>query len=394
MCGVSHVTSPTPGVGRVAGPLDDLLVVDFSRVLAGPFATMMLADLGARVVKVERPDGGDDSRSYGPFVDGRSLYFARVNRGKESIALSLKDPADLAVAQELVRRADVVVENFRPGVMARLGLGPEQALALNPRLVYCSISGFGHSGPWSSRPAYDAVVQGMSGIMAITGPADGPPVKPGSPVADLSAGLYAFGGICAALRAGVGTHLDVAMYDATVSLLEGAALSWLATGQEPGRIGNAHFAIAPFDTFRCADRDITVCAANDLLFGALAAALGLPGLLVDARFATNALRHEHRDALKELLESVLVTETGDHWLGVLEAAGVPSGPINDVAEAVGSEQSKARNMVVEAGGLPVPGQPLKLSAWPDPTTRPAAPDLDEHGPAIPAQLSSDSGTST
>lgn len=391
---MSHVTSPTPGVGRVAGPLHDLLVVDFSRVLAGPFATMMLADLGARVVKVERPEGGDDSRSYGPFVDGRSLYFARVNRGKESIALSLKDPADLAVARDLVQRADVVVENFRPGVMARLGLGPEQALELNPRLVYCSISGFGHSGPWSSRPAYDAVVQGMSGIMAITGPADGPPVKPGSPVADLSAGLYAFGGICAALRAGVGTHLDVAMYDATVSLLEGAALAWLATGEEPGRIGNAHFAIAPFDTFRCADRDITVCAANDLLFGALAAALGLPGLLTDARFTTNALRHEHREVLKELLESVLVTESGDHWLGVLEAAGVPSGPISDVAEAVGSEQSKARNMVVDAGGLPVPGQPLKLSAWPDPTTRPAAPALDEHGAAIRAQLSSDSGTST
>jgi CoA:oxalate CoA-transferase len=394
MCGVSHVTPPTPEVGRVAGPLSGLLVVDFSRVLAGPFATMMLADLGARVIKVERPGAGDDSRTYGPFVDGRSLYFARVNRGKESIALSLKEPADLEVARELVRRADVVVENFRPGVMARLGLGPEQALALNPRLVYCSVSGFGHSGPWSSRPAYDAVVQGMSGIMAITGPADGPPVKPGSPVADLSAGLYAFGGICAALRAGVGTHLDVAMYDATVSLLEGAALSWLATGQEPGRIGNAHFAIAPFDTFQCADRDITVCAANDLLFGALAAALGLPGLLVDERFATNALRHEHREALKALLESVLRTGSADHWLGVLETAGVPSGPIHDVAEAVGSEQSKARNMVVDAGGLPVPGQPLKLSAWPDPPTRPAAPALDEHGAAIRGQLSSDSGTST
>lgn len=391
---MSHVTSPAPEVGRVAGPLSDLLVVDFSRVLAGPFATMMLADLGARVIKVERPGSGDDSRTYGPFVDGRSLYFARVNRGKESIALSLKDPADLEVARDLVRRADVVVENFRPGVMARLGLGPEQALELNPGLVYCSISGFGHTGPWASRPAYDAVVQGMSGIMAITGPAGGPPVKPGSPVADLSAGLYAFGGICAALRAGVGTHLDVAMYDATVSLLEGAALAWLATGQEPGRIGNAHFAIAPFDTFRCADRDITVCAANDLLFGALAAALGLPGLLTDARFASNALRHEHREALKEVLESVLVTASADHWLGVLEVAGVPSGPICDVAEAVGSEQSKARSMVVEAGGLPVPGQPLKLSAWPDPTVRPAAPALDEHGPAIRAQLSKDSGTST
>lgn len=394
MCGVSHVTSPTPEVGRVAGPLSDLLVVDFSRVLAGPFATMMLADLGARVIKVERPDGGDDSRTYGPFLEGRSLYFARVNRGKESIALSLKDPADLAVARDLVARADVVVENFRPGVMARLGLGPEQALQLNPSLVYCSISGFGHSGPWSSRPAYDAVVQGMSGIMAITGAADGPPVKPGSPVADLSAGLYAFGGICAALRGGVGTHLDVAMYDATVSLLEGAALAWLATGEEPGRIGNAHFSIAPFDTFRCADRDITVCAANDLLFGALAAALGLPGLLTDPRFTTNALRHHHRAELKAIVEDVLRGQPAAHWLSVLEGAGVPSGPISDVADAVGSEQSKARNMVVDAGGLPVPGQPLKLSAWPDPTTRPAAPELDEHGPAIRAQLSSDTGTST
>ncbi|HUR13260.1 MAG TPA: CoA transferase [Mycobacteriales bacterium] len=391
---MSRLTSHAPGVGRVAGPLHDLLVVDFSRVLAGPFATMMLADLGARVIKVERPDGGDDSRTYGPFVEGRSLYFARVNRGKESIALSLKDPADLELARELVRRADVLVENFRPGVMTRLGLGPQEALELNPRLVYCSLSGFGHTGPWSRRPAYDAVVQGMSGIMAITGPSDGPPVKPGSPVADLSAGLYAFGGICAALRAEVGTHLDVAMYDSTVSLLEGAALAWLATGQEPGRIGNAHFAIAPFDTFRCADRDITVCAANDLLFGALAAALGLPGLLVDARFTTNALRHEHRDALKALLESVLRTAGADHWLGVLETAGVPSGPINDVAEAVGSEQSRARNMVIDAGGLPVPGQPLKLSAWPDPPTRAAAPGLDQHGAAIRAQLSSDSGTST
>jgi CoA:oxalate CoA-transferase len=387
MCGVSHVTFGPP----VAGPLQGLLVVDFSRVLAGPFATMMLADLGARVIKVEKPGTGDDSRTYGPFVDERSLYFARVNRGKESIALSLKDPADLGVARALVARADVVVENFRPGVMARLGLGPEDCLALNPGLVYCSISGFGHSGPWSSRPAYDAVVQGMSGIMSITGSADGPPIKPGSPVADLSAGLYAFGGICAALRSGVGTHLDVAMYDATVSLLEGAALAWLATGQEPGRIGNAHFAIAPFDTFACADRDITVCAANDLLFGALVTALHLPGLLTDSRFTTNALRHLHRTELKAALEDVLKGGTADHWLDVLAEAGVPCGPISDVAEAVGSPQSKARNMVVDAGGLPVPGQPLKLSAWPDPTVRPAAPGLDEHGPAIRAELISDNG---
>jgi CoA:oxalate CoA-transferase len=378
MCGVSK--------HRVHGPLDGLLVVDFSRVLAGPFATMMLADLGARVVKVEKPDTGDDSRSYGPFLSDRSLYFARVNRGKESVALDLRVDADLALARSLITAADVLVENFRPGVMDRLGLGPDAMLEVNPRLVYCSVSGFGHTGPWSQRPAYDAVVQGMSGIMAITGAADGPPVKPGSPVADLSAGLYAFGGICAALRGGGGTHLDIAMYDATVSLLEGAALAWLATGIEPGRIGNAHFAIAPFDTFSCADHDITICAANDLLFGALCSALGLPGLLTDPRFATNARRHADREVLKAELEGVLRGGSADHWLAVLEAAGVPCGPISDIAEAMASEQSKARQMVVDAGGLPVPGQPLKLSAWPDPGVRPAAPALDEHGPAIRAEF--------
>jgi CoA:oxalate CoA-transferase len=373
-------------VSSVTGPLAGLLVADFSRVLAGPFATMMLADLGARVIKVERPDGGDDSRSYGPFVDGRSLYFARVNRGKESVALDLKDPADLAVARNLAVGADVLVENYRPGVMARLGLGWADLQPLAPRLVYCSVSGFGHTGPWRERPAYDAVVQGMSGIMAVTGSADGPPVKPGVPVADLSAGLYAFGAITSALlgRAtnGLGTHVDIAMYDATVSLLEGAALSWLATDREPGRIGNAHFAIAPFDTFACADRDITVCAANDVLFGVLVTALGVPRLATDHRFATNALRHEARAVLKAELEAVLRTGPAEHWLQVLADAGVPSGPISDVAESVGSEQTRARNMVVDAGGLPVPGNPVKASAYPDPATRPPAPALDEHGDAV------------
>ncbi|MCW2776379.1 MAG: Formyl-CoA transferase [Frankiales bacterium] len=377
----------TPG----AGPLDGLLVADFSRVLAGPFATMMLADLGARVVKVERPAVGDDSRGYGPFAaDGRSLYFARVNRGKESVALDLKDDADLGVARALVARADVVVENYRPGVMERLGLGPTALLAAHPALVYCSISGFGHTGPWSQRPAYDAVVQGMSGLLAITGEPDGPPVKPGAPVADLSAGLYAFGAITTALlgraRTGRGTHLDLAMFDATVSLLEGAALSYLSTGVEPPRIGNAHQSIAPFDTFSCADGDITVCAANDLLFGALVTALGLPALLGDGRFASNALRHEHRGPLKAALEGALRTGGTQHWLGVLEAAGVPCGPISSVTEAVGSAQTAARRMVVEAGGLPVPGNPVKASGYPDPLVRPPAPALDEHGAAVRAEF--------
>ncbi len=374
----------------VSGPLTGLLVADFSRVLAGPFATMMLADLGARVVKVEVPDGGDDSRGYGPFVSGRSLYFARVNRGKESVVLDLKDPDDHGRAVELATRADVVVENYRPGVMARLGLGWPALQAVNPRLVYCSISGFGHTGPWSMRPAYDAVVQGMSGLMSATGVADGPPTKPGIPVADLAAGLYAFGGITSALlgrdRTGHGTHLDIAMYDATVSLLEGAALSYLATGVDPGRIGNAHFSIAPFDTFACADRDITVCAANDAMFGALVTALGLPALLTDLRFASNAARLDARIALKATLEGALRTRPAADWLDVLAAAGVPCGPISDVAEAVGSPQSAARNMVVDAGGVPVPGNPVKYSAWADPPTRRAAPGLDEHGRAVREEL--------
>lgn len=377
------------GVSTPAGnnPLEGLLVADFSRVLAGPFAALMLADLGARVVKVERPGTGDDSRGYGPFLDGRSLYFARVNRGKESVALDLKDPGDLAVARSLAARADVLVENYRPGVMDRLGLGVEQLLERNPRLVYCSISGFGHSGPWSQRPAYDAVVQGMSGIMAITGASGGTPVKPGVPVADLSAGLYAFGGITSALlgreRTGRGCHVDIAMYDATISLLEGAALSWLSTGSDPGPIGNAHFAIAPFDTFACRDRDITICAANDTLFRTLLGALGLP---LGAGFATNAERHERRGELKTLLEGVLRTQDADHWLGELDLAGVPCGPISTVAEAVGSDQAAVRRMVVEAGGLPGPGNPVKLSTAPDPQVRVPAPQLDEHGAAVRAEF--------
>jgi CoA:oxalate CoA-transferase len=382
---MSSVSTPTRD-----GPLSGLLVADFTRVLAGPFATMMLADLGARVVKVERPGSGDDSRGYGPFCGERSLYFARVNRGKQSVSLDLKDPADAAVARALAGRADVVVENFRPGVMDRLGLGWEQLSARRPDLVYCSISGFGHSGPWSQRPAYDAVVQGMSGIMAVTGAPGGPPVKPGVPMADLAAGLYAFGAITSALlgrsATGRGTHLDLALYDATVSLLESAALSWLATGVDPQPIGNAHFAIAPFDTFSCADGDITVCAANDSLFAALAGALRRPQLTRDPRFATNALRHAHRVELKAEMEAALATAPVEHWLGELELAGVPCGPISSVAESVGSAQTTARNMVVDAGGLPVPGNPVKASAWDDPPVRPPAPALDEHGQAIRAEF--------
>lgn len=388
----------TSAGGAPPGPLSGLLVVDLSRVLAGPFATMLMADLGARVVKVERPasgdaPGGDDSRTYGPFLDGRSLYFARVNRGKESIAVDLKEPAGAALVRRLAARADVVVENFRPGVLDRLGLGAEVLVAANPRLVVTSISGFGQTGPWRQRPAYDAVVQGLAGLISVTGRPGETPVKPGIPVADLAAGLYAFGGTLAALHAaretGRGTHLDVAMYDASLSLLEGAALRYLATGEDPPLIGNAHHAIAPFDTFSTRDGLLTICAANDALWGALCVVIEAPHLLTDGRYATNAGRHGHLDTLKPDLEAALVRRDTAEWARRLAAAGVPHGTVAGVGEALTSEQAQARRMVVDAGGLGVPGQPLKLSTYDDPVSRPAEPRLDQHGDALRAEFAGD-----
>ena len=367
-----------------------LLVIDLSRVLAGPFATMLMADLGARVVKVERPDGGDDSRTYGPFIEGESLYFARVNRGKESIALDLRDPDDRRVIDGLLAKADVLVENFRPGVMDRLGLGYEQLSARFPGLIYASISGFGQTGPWRLRPAYDTVVQGTSGLMTITGAKEGGPTKPGLPIADLSAGMYAFGAILAALhgRGGSttggppkGTHLDIAMHDSTVSLLEGAALSFLATGSPPPRMGNAHYSIAPFDTFAASDRLFVICAANDQLFAALALAIGRPELPIDPRFVTNRVRHDNRDELKAEIEQSLAAHPAEQWLDILDKAGVPCGPVSNVAEALSSEQAQARGLVMEVGGMPMPSNPIHLSAYPAVVPDPA-PALDQHGDAL------------
>jgi CoA:oxalate CoA-transferase len=366
-----------------------LVVVDFSRVLAGPFATMLMADLGARVIKIERPVRGDDSRTYGPFIGADSLYFARVNRGKESIALDLRSEADRRVLDGMLAKADVLVENFRPGVMDRLGLGYETLAERYPGLIYASISGFGQTGPWRLRPAYDAVVQGTSGLLSVTGAPDGEPTKPGLPIGDLSAGLYAFGAILAAVHGrstsngarARGARLDIAMHDATVSLLEGAALSFLATGSQPPRIGNAHYAIAPFDTYRGEDRPFVICAANDELFAALTAAIGRPELAADPRFVTNALRHDHRDQLKKEMEAMLVARPADEWLQLLGDAGVPCGPVSNVAEALSSDQARDRQLVIDVGGLPMPGNPMKFTGYPQSSPEPA-PALDQHGPAL------------
>jgi CoA:oxalate CoA-transferase len=382
--------SETPSTGPLAG----LLVVDLTRVLAGPFAGMMLADLGARVVKVERPERGDDSRAYGPFVDGHSAYFARVNRGKESIALDLKSAADRDVLLALADRADVLLENFRPGVMDRLGLGAGALAERNPRLVYASVSGFGQTGPWRERPAYDTVVQAAAGLIAVTGEPAGEPVKMGTSIADLSAGLYVFGAILAALQGrtttGRGGRVDVAMFDSALSLLEGAALHYLNRRTEPPRLGNMHHSISPFGTFHCADAPIVICAGGDGLFGVLCTVLGRPALVSDPRFADNDSRVRNREELSSELDAALGPAPAADWLGRLGAAGVPCSAVSTVGAALDSEQTAVRTMVVTAGGLPMVGNPMKIAPYGAPHEEPAqrrrAPELDEHGAAIRAEL--------
>jgi CoA:oxalate CoA-transferase len=372
------------------GPLAGLLVVDLTRVLAGPFATMMMADLGARVIKVERPGRGDDARAYGPFVDGHSAYFARVNRGKESIALDLKSEADRAVLTRLAERADVLIENFRPGVMERLGLGAGALAARNPRLVYASVSGFGQTGPWRERPAYDTVVQAAAGLFAVTGEPDGEPAKMGTSIADLTAGLYVFGAILAALQgraaSGRGGRVDVAMFDSALSLLEGAALHYLNRRTEPPRLGNMHHSISPFGTFHCADAPIVVCAGGDGLFGVLCTVLGRPELVSDPRFGSNDGRVTHQRELAAELEAALRTAPAAGWLEKIGAAGVPCSAVSTVGAALDSEQAAVRRMVVTAAGLPMVGNPMKIAPYADPAERPGPPGLDEHGAAIRAEL--------
>ncbi|MCC6417328.1 MAG: CoA transferase [Gemmataceae bacterium] len=376
-----------------AGPLADVVVIDLTRVLAGPFCTMMLAELGARVIKVENPDGGDDSRRFGPFVEGRSAYFLSLNRGKESVALNLKDKADRAVLRELVRRGDVLVENFRPGTLDRLGLGYERLREVNPRLIYAAVSGFGDSGPWRERPAYDMIVQAASGLMSITGHPGSPPTKAGTSVGDITGGLFLLAGITSALyhreRTGAGLKVDVSMLDGQIAILESAVQRYATTGQVPGPIGNRHPSIAPFEPYDTADRPLIVAVGNDGLFARLCAALGHRAWAADARFATNADRARHVEALKGLLESVLRTAPAAYWTAVFEAAGVPCSPINTVADAVEHPQVQARNMIVRAGTLRMAGNPIKFDAFPDPPTRRLAPDLDEDGERIRAEVRQD-----
>jgi crotonobetainyl-CoA:carnitine CoA-transferase CaiB-like acyl-CoA transferase len=373
-------------------PLDGLLVADFSRVLAGPFATMLLGDLGADVIKVERPDGGDDTRAWGPpWRDGESTYYLGLNRNKRSVALDLGDAEDVRLARELAGRADVLIESFRPGLMARWGLDGETLREANPRLVTCSITAFGTGEEGAALPGYDFLLQALGGLMSITGEPDGPPLKVGSAVVDLVCGLLAVVGIQGALvereRTGRGRHVEVSLMDAALTALLNQGSGWVAAGQVPGRLGNRHPSIVPYETYEAADRPFAVAVGNDRLFARLCGAIGLEELIGDERFATNQARVANVDALSERFSAVFAREDADHWVGVLRAVGVPAGRINRVDEAWALAESLGMEPLARPDGVPIAAPPLRLDGE-RPQVRRAPPRLDEHGEEIRAWLSS------
>ena len=375
-------------------PLSDLKVIDLTRVLAGPFCAMLLGDMGADVIKIEEPDAGDDARGWAPFVGDWSAYFLGVNRSKRSLALDLKRPEAAEVLRRLLRDADVFIENFRPGSLDKLGFGFAQTRALNPRLVHCTVSGYGKSGPRRHLSGYDPIVQAESGFMDITGSPDGPPIRTGIAMTDYLAALYAFGGILLALRdrerTGVGQHVDIALFDSVLSTLSMPAGILQATMRNPRRLGNDHAAIAPYETLRTKDGMVMIAAANPRLWKQLCAAVGVPHLTDDPRFKTNTDRVANRAALKTELESAFAAFTVAELAKILEDASVPCGQVRTVSEAVADPQVEARQMFFgfddpELQGFRVLGNPIKLSEHEGtPARRP--PKLGEHTREILEEL--------
>jgi crotonobetainyl-CoA:carnitine CoA-transferase CaiB-like acyl-CoA transferase len=378
-------------VGSMSLPFDGILVADFSRAVAGPFCTMMLGDLGARIIKVEGPGSGDETRRWGPpFAGEWSAYFLSVNRNKESLALDLKSPVGKAAAQELVRRADVVVENFRPGAMARLGLGYDEVSRANPRVVYASISGYGQDQP---RGGYDIIVQGESGSMYLNGTEATGPVKTAFPVADILTGQFAMGAISSALyareRDGKGRYVEISLMESMLAAMTNLATGCLMSGQEPERVGAAQPSIVPYQAFACSDGHIIVGAPNNHLFREFSLALGHEEWSADARFADNPARNANRQALVALVEAVMHTNTVAHWRAEFDKREVPCGPVNTMSQMLAEPLVAARAMVVEipmGDGivLRTPANPMRF-AGDSPRTRPA-PRLGEHTEALLAEL--------
>ena len=367
--------------------LQGLIVLDCTQIMAGPFCTLLLADMGADVIKVERPDGGDETRKTGPLLsNGWSAGFLAINRNKRGIALSLQTQGGTSVFKKLVEQADVVVENFRPGTMQRLGLGYEELKELKPSLIYCSISGFGQTGPYKDRGGFDLIAQGMSGLMSVTGIPDGPPVKVGVPITDLTAGMYGAYGILNAyihrLRTGEGQLVDMSLMEAGIAYTFWESSVYFATGEVPGPLGSAHRLSAPYQALKTKDGYITMGAASQSLWERMCHALGLEGLVSDPRYAARGDRKSNEVELAAVLEETLQQETTEHWLEQLEAAGVPAGPLDNLHQMYSDPQVQARNMMVEfedpeLGTIKNIGIPVKLSATPGKIRR-RAPGLGEH----------------
>ncbi len=369
----------------MAGPLSRFRVLDLTRVLAGPWAGQNLADLGAEVIKIERPGKGDDSRAFGPpwlkDAAGRdtteSAYFACANRGKKSVTVDLTKPAGQAIVRELAAQSDVLLENYKFGDLARYGLGYDELGKANPRLIYCSLTGFGHTGPWRERPGYDFMIQGMGGLMSVTGERDdapgGGPQKAGIPIADIMTGMYASIAVCAALahraESGAGQHLDLALLDVQVAVLANQGANYLATGASPGRLGNAHPNIVPYQTFKTADGDMILACGNDKLFRKFCEVADCQALAADPRFSSNGKRVENRAELSALLAGIMRSRSTRDWVEALEAAGVPNGPINTIEQVFREPQAIARGLKFElphplAGKASLVRSPMRFSGTP------------------------------
>jgi len=369
----------------VAGPLSHIRVLDLSRVLAGPWCGQNLADLGAEVIKIERPGSGDDSRAFGPpWLKDRggkdtreSAYFASANRGKKSVTVNLSYAEGQGIVRELARKSDVLIENYKVGDLARYGLGYDDLKKINARLIYCSVTGFGQTGPYRERPGYDFMIQGMGGVMSITGERDdlpgGGPQRVGIPIADIMTGMYATIAVCAALahreKSGAGQHLDLALLDTQVGILANQGMNYIATGVPPGRIGNAHPNIVPYQPFKTKDGDVILACGNDNLFNKFCEVAGCQHLARDMRFATNSKRVENREAITALLADIFAKRTTQDWCDALEAAGVPNGPINNLRQVFDEPQVIARGMRIElehaaAGRVPLIASPMKFSGTP------------------------------
>ena len=369
------------------GPLKNLLVIDLTRVLVGPYCTMILSDLGARVIKIEAPETGDDSRKFGPFIKNYSAYFMSLNRGKESIALNLKNQDDKKIFDKILSKADILVENFKPGTLEKWGYGWKDVNKKYPKLIYASASGFGQTGPLKELPAYDMVVQGMGGLMSVTGHPDNEPTRVGTSIGDITAGLFTAIGINAALydrqKTGKGAFIDISMLDCQIAILENAISRYLSKNEIPKPMGSRHPSIAPFEAFKTKDSYIIVAAGNDKLFEKLCNVLKIPEVSIDEKFNSNSARAKNIDKLKIILENKLSSKSTTDWVNEMEKERIPCGPIYNIKEAVENPQVEARNMIVKAyhkviGDFKLAGNPIKMSAYKDPNKRGDIPDLDEH----------------